>query len=534
MLAFLILPMAIGEEVDPAVAHAWQGQSWVGDDRSSGNSAPVSSSDTPVINLNGTNEDYYLMSLIFQETFDKLDNWHLVVYNSAGGSENDSASRLDHDMGDPSPSLDVNGDSWCGNGAYSKKPFDYTKGLTIEFDMYVASGYDWNWGRVGLSDHMPNPEDKREDGAYVDPLRCDPSFVAYVMFNDDGDHNRRPPLLHFGILAEDGKSDYYTYSTNATELQNQWHRYRIEILPNGYVEFYMDGYHVWTSRKKIDQTLSPMPLVLGSRDAYGPVRVDNVVVYAKIPYSSPRNGEKPPESDQPSTLTNQPPRVITLTPSVSCPQEVETTVTWTADATDPENDSIYYKFWFSGPRTEGEWLVVQDWSQSNVWTWHPGDEDVGSSDIRVWIRNGRHAGTTDMDDFCDYSGYQIRFEQLTHLDVEVANAVYTEEDRRVYYCEEGGYSYVKNRIYLTGPDLDKVKKVQYVLHETFPNPVRVSEDPSNNFEIWIWTWGRFPIKAIITTKTGQQFEKDYSFSFRSKVDEARRRGIPMVIRCDWS
>jgi len=46
------------------------------------------------------------------------------------------------------------------------------------------------------------------------------------------------------------------------------------------------------------------------------------------------------------------------------------------------------------------------------------------------------------------------------------------------------------------------------------------------------TWGRFPIKAIITTTTGQEFDKDYDFSFKSKVEEAQRMGIPMVMSCE--
>lgn len=218
-------------------------------------------------------------SPIFQETFENLDEWYLVVYDNAGGSYWDPAPRLDTTMGEPAPSLDVNGDSWCGDGAYTKETFDYTKGLVIEFDMYVASGYDWNWGRVGLSDHMPNLNNPRVDGAYVDPLRGDPSFIAGVFFTDDGNYNQRPPSLGLSIRAEDGTGDGYTYSSDASKYENEWHTYRISIQPDGYVEFYMNETLIWASTKKIDKTLSSMPLVLGSRDAYGPVRIDNVKVF---------------------------------------------------------------------------------------------------------------------------------------------------------------------------------------------------------------------------------------------------------------
>jgi len=168
--------------------------------------------------------------IIFDENFENLSKWYLVVYNSAGGSENDPAPTLDTTMGLPAPSLDENGDSWCGNGVYTKETFDYTNGLVIEFDMYVASGYDWNWGWCGLSDHMPNLNNPRPDGAYVDPLRCDPSFVAGIHFTDDGSYNRNPPSLRFVIKTEDETGDGYTYARDASEFQNKWNHYKISDL----------------------------------------------------------------------------------------------------------------------------------------------------------------------------------------------------------------------------------------------------------------------------------------------------------------
>lgn len=231
--------------------------------------------------------------------------------------------------------------------------------------------------------------------------------------------------------------------------------------------------------------------------------------------------------------SNQPPSIGSLTPNLQGPQEVGSIVTWTASATDPENDPLYYKFWLNGPRTSGSWQMVQDWSTIRTWSWSILDSDVGSSSIRVWVRDGKHAGTEDMDSFKEYNDCQIKAKQLRQLNVQVTNDVYSEKDKHLYYCQDGNYISFKNRIYLIGPDLDKVKSVKYVLHESFQeNPAPDSEDRANNFEMWIMTWGRFPIKAIITTTNGQQFEKDYEFSFKSKVEEAQRRGIPMVRSCE--
>ena len=122
--------------------------------------------------------------------------------------------------------------------------------------------------------------------------------------------------------------------------------------------------------------------------------------------------------------------------------------------------------------------------------------------------------------------------KLTTLNVEVASDVYSEKDRQVLYCPKGNYMVVRNRIYLEGSDLDKVKEARYFLHESFNQPEGVVGDPANNFEIWIWTWGGFPIKATITTKTGQTFEKDFDFSFKTKFEEAQSNGIPQAMSCE--
>jgi hypothetical protein len=121
---------------------------------------------------------------------------------------------------------------------------------------------------------------------------------------------------------------------------------------------------------------------------------------------------------------------------------------------------------------------------------------------------------------------------LTSLNVEVANDVYSDKDRHVLYCPKGNYMVVRNRIFLAGPDLDKVKQVKYLLHPSFSNPVAVSEDAANSFEVWIWSWGGFPIKATVTSKSGQVFEKEFDFSFKNKFEEAQSKGIPQVMQCD--
>jgi len=174
---------------------------------------------------------------------------------------------------------------------------------------------------------------------------------------------------------------------------------------------------------------------------------------------------------------------------------------------------------------------------ANVWDWDilyikGNDAEDMPGDWRVEVSLDGQQLLTEQFTIERPGGYFGPPQTLPVLNVEVANDVYTPRDPMLYYCvSSNGIMSYKNRIYLTGPDLNKVASVTYILDPSFENPEVSSSDPGNSFEIWIMTWGRFPMQAIITTKSGQVFEKDYYFSFKSNVEEALARGIPQVESC---
>ena len=92
-----------------------------------------------------------------------------------------------------------------------------------------------------------------------------------------------------------------------------------------------------------------------------------------------------------TTPSNQPPVNPTLTPDKSSPQPAGTTIKWTASATDPDGDQLYYRFWLKGLSTGNSWSIKRDWSTDNTWTWSTSSADIGDTDISVWIRDGHHA-----------------------------------------------------------------------------------------------------------------------------------------------
>ncbi|OYV11436.1 MAG: Cna B domain-containing protein, partial [Methanosaeta sp. ASM2] len=88
---------------------------------------------------------------------------------------------------------------------------------------------------------------------------------------------------------------------------------------------------------------------------------------------------------------NQTPVLNSLTADLSSPQIPGSSITWTADASDAENDSLSYRFYLSGPATGGEWQVAADWSASNSWIQKTTTSDAGENQVKVQIRDGKHA-----------------------------------------------------------------------------------------------------------------------------------------------
>lgn len=87
---------------------------------------------------------------------------------------------------------------------------------------------------------------------------------------------------------------------------------------------------------------------------------------------------------------NRHPEVNSLTADPAGPQEQGIEVIWTADASDPDNDPMMYKFLLNGE-------IVKDWNSSNVWAWDTTDATQESNDIEVWVRDGNHSSADNYD-----------------------------------------------------------------------------------------------------------------------------------------
>ncbi|MDD4161655.1 MAG: SdrD B-like domain-containing protein, partial [Methanothrix sp.] len=94
---------------------------------------------------------------------------------------------------------------------------------------------------------------------------------------------------------------------------------------------------------------------------------------------------------------NQPPTLISLKSDRPSSQIAGTPIKWTAVASDPDREAVFYKFWLKGPSTAGAWKVVQDWSTKSQWTWVSSGSDGGAYTVYVYARDGKHNPATGYD-----------------------------------------------------------------------------------------------------------------------------------------
>lgn len=68
--------------------------------------------------------------------------------------------------------------------------------------------------------------------------------------------------------------------------------------------------------------------------------------------------------------------------------------------------------------------------------------------------------------------------------------------------KRGDYNWFQWKVFMDEPDekLDRVAAVEYRLHETFPNPIRVVEDRASKFTLESAGWGEFWIFITVYLK----------------------------------
>lgn len=77
----------------------------------------------------------------------------------------------------------------------------------------------------------------------------------------------------------------------------------------------------------------------------------------------------------------------------------------------------------------------------------------------------------------------------------------------------------KVHIFLDGMGLLYVRRATFVLHETFPQPIReVPRTASNpNCRLTIWSWGIFDVRVIVEDKSSRKYEFVHRLTYGEEI-----------------
>lgn len=87
-----------------------------------------------------------------------------------------------------------------------------------------------------------------------------------------------------------------------------------------------------------------------------------------------------------------------------------------------------------------------------------------------------------------------------------------------YTGSRGDYHWFVWKVFMDEPDekLDRVESVQYQLHPTFPNPIRIIKDRKSRFALKAMGWGQFVIYITIYLKDGTDIHTEYNLDLRKQ------------------
>src|SRR6478672_8515134 len=92
---------------------------------------------------------------------------------------------------------------------------------------------------------------------------------------------------------------------------------------------------------------------------------------------------------------------------------------------------------------------------------------------------------------------------------------------RYRYLHQGGREHYNLRVWLEADrkQLDDIDRVEYTLHRSFKDPIRISNNRGDNFSIFIWSYGMFAISAKLYYLDGMTSNIRYFMTFDLPEDD---------------
>lgn len=72
-------------------------------------------------------------------------------------------------------------------------------------------------------------------------------------------------------------------------------------------------------------------------------------------------------------------------------------------------------------------------------------------------------------------------------------------------------------------ELSNVEFVEYILHPTFPEPIRKIRDKTNGFRLKSGGWGVFPLKAFVHTKDGKKLKLEHNLKLQQEPEHGETK-----------
>jgi len=77
-------------------------------------------------------------------------------------------------------------------------------------------------------------------------------------------------------------------------------------------------------------------------------------------------------------------------------------------------------------------------------------------------------------------------------------------------------------VYVDEPSevLSQIKSVEYLLHRSFPNPLRKRVNRDENFSLESSGWGEFTMRITVFFNNGRRIETSYNLDLSKKWDQS--------------
>ncbi|MCX6676400.1 MAG: hypothetical protein NTU95_00455 [Methanothrix sp.] len=199
--------------------------------------------------------------------------------------------------------------------------------------------------------------------------------------------NRPPRLISLTSdkSSPQEKGTAITWTTEAKDQDNDQILYRFFLNDDPVTGWTKDDKWIWTT---IDGDIGENQIEVHVRDGkYGHALTNGFDSNKMASFTITASKTVPVTATKEA---NQLPVLTSLTSDKVSPQETGSVVTWTAKASDSENDPTLYRFFLNGQ-------PVTDWQSQNQWTWTTTKDNVGEKQIEVRVRDGKHAGPDGFD-----------------------------------------------------------------------------------------------------------------------------------------